>query len=133
MYHFTKLAIELNEEDESVAPTDSRRRPDQRLMEQGAWDESNKVKSEVEERQRIVRKKREAEAEAAMAQGMLQFQKRRTTHDEVAVLGLAYPEYAPIWFEKTQDEFTGSVIHLFKNEYWNCKDKGDWARCPSIF
>ena len=39
MYHFTKFAIELNEEDDSVAPTDSRRRPDQRLMEHGLWDD----------------------------------------------------------------------------------------------
>ena len=35
-----KLAF-LNEMEESVAPTDSRRRPDQRLMENAEWDEAN--------------------------------------------------------------------------------------------
>lgn len=69
MYHFTKLAIELNEPEDDIAPTDSRHRPDQRLMEEGNWDEANKIKNDLEEKQRIVRRKREAEAERAMAQG----------------------------------------------------------------
>lgn len=69
MYHFTKLAIELNEPDESVAPTDSRRRPDQRLMEEGKWEDANRIKSDVEEKQRVARRKREVEAERAMQQG----------------------------------------------------------------
>ena len=30
--------------EEGVAPTDSRRRPDQRLMENGQWDEANTEK-----------------------------------------------------------------------------------------
>ena len=30
--------------EEGVAPTDSRHRPDQRLMEQARWDEANSVK-----------------------------------------------------------------------------------------
>ncbi|CAF4875284.1 unnamed protein product, partial [Rotaria magnacalcarata] len=34
MYNFTELAIELNEFEPDVAPTDTRRRPDQRLMEE---------------------------------------------------------------------------------------------------
>lgn len=71
MYHFTKLAIELNEPEEGIAPTDSRNRPDQRFMEEGNWDEANKIKNDIEEKQRIVRRKREAEAERAMAQGLL--------------------------------------------------------------
>ena len=40
MYYFTELAVQLNEPEEGVAPTDSRRRPDQRLMEEGRWDEA---------------------------------------------------------------------------------------------
>jgi len=35
-----------------VAPTDSRNRPDQRLMEEGNWDEANRVKVFLEEKQR---------------------------------------------------------------------------------
>jgi len=71
MYYFTKLAVELNEEDESVAPTDSRRRPDQRLMEQGEWDAANKRKNELEDKQRRVRKQKEQEAEKALEAGTL--------------------------------------------------------------
>jgi hypothetical protein len=118
MYHFTKLAIELNEEDPEVAPTDSRRRPDQRLMEKGEWDDANRIKNELEEKQRVARRKRELEAEQAMQRG------------------LAYPEYEPTWFEKTQDEFTGSVIHTFKSaggNYWNKKSAQDWSKCPTLF
>ncbi|KAI6241592.1 Oxysterol-binding protein [Aphelenchoides fujianensis] len=115
MYRFTKLAIELNEPEPGVAPTDSRNRPDQRLMEEGKWDDANRVKEEVEERQRTSRRLREAEAEQAMRQG------------------LAYPEYKPLWFDKTQDEYTGSVYHRYKGEYWKCKEANDWDRCPSIF
>lgn len=51
-YNFTVFASQLNEMDESVAPTDSRRRPDQRLMEDGEWDEANRVKVQLEELQR---------------------------------------------------------------------------------
>lgn len=61
MYQFTQLAVELNEDEPHVAPTDSRRRPDQRLMEQGRWDEANKLKEEVEERQRRLRKHQTAD------------------------------------------------------------------------
>jgi hypothetical protein len=44
MYRFTKLAIELNEEEEGVAPTDSRNRMDQRIMEQGDFEKANIIK-----------------------------------------------------------------------------------------
>jgi oxysterol-binding protein 1 len=43
-YNFTEFACQLNEEEQNVAPTDSRRRPDQRLMENARWDESNTEK-----------------------------------------------------------------------------------------
>ena len=66
---FSELAVEMNEPEAGVAPTDSRLRPDQRLMEEGKWDESNRVKLELEERQRGVRKKREAEQEKAKSEG----------------------------------------------------------------
>jgi hypothetical protein len=71
MYKFTKLAIELNEPEPDVAPTDSRNRPDQRLMEEGNWDEANRVKEELEDKQRLARRKREEEAEQAMRKGSL--------------------------------------------------------------
>lgn len=62
MYYFSSLALTLNEPEEGVAPTDSRRRPDQRLMEDGRWDEANAEKQRLEEKQRTSRREREREA-----------------------------------------------------------------------
>ncbi|XP_034750447.1 oxysterol-binding protein 1 isoform X2 [Etheostoma cragini] len=62
MYFFSSLALTLNDPEEGVAPTDSRRRPDQRLMEDGRWDEANAEKQRLEEKQRTVRREREREA-----------------------------------------------------------------------
>ena len=68
-YNMSRLAVELNEMEEGVCVTDSRRRPDQRLMEEGRWDEANSEKVRLEEKQREVRKRREAEAELAIQEG----------------------------------------------------------------
>ncbi|TFJ95645.1 zinc finger CCCH domain-containing protein 11A [Platysternon megacephalum] len=69
MYFFSDLALTLNESEERVAPTDSRLRPDQRLMENGKWDEANVEKQRLEEKQRAVRRRREAEAVEALEEG----------------------------------------------------------------
>lgn len=72
-YNFTELACQLNEPEEGVAPTDSRRRPDQRLMEEGRWDEANDEKLRLEEKQRAARRQREMEAELAVQEGLSLF------------------------------------------------------------
>ena len=108
MYNFTELAIELNEDEPGVAPTDSRRRPDQRLMEEARWDEANQEKLRVEEKQRQARKAREGQANG---------------HDD----------YKSKWFQKQHDQLTDSEMHIFTNEYWECKQKQDWSRCEDIF
>lgn len=69
-YNFTELACQLNEPEPGVAPSDTRNRPDQRLMENGLWDEANIEKVRLEEKQRAARKVREAEAEKAAAEGI---------------------------------------------------------------
>lgn len=69
MYFFSSLALTLNEPEEGVAPTDSRMRPDQRLMEAGLWDEANVQKQRLEECQRLERKRREAQATQALEEG----------------------------------------------------------------
>ena len=69
MYYFSSLALTLNEEETAVSLTDSRLRPDQRLMEEGRWDEANTEKQRLEEKQRAVRRRREAEASSAMDEG----------------------------------------------------------------
>uniref|UniRef100_A0A0R3RJ87 Oxysterol-binding protein n=1 Tax=Elaeophora elaphi TaxID=1147741 RepID=A0A0R3RJ87_9BILA len=115
MYYFTKLAIELNEIEEGIAPTDSRLRPDQRLMEDGKWNEANEMKVKIEEKQRAARRERELLAGKALQRGE------------------PFEEYKPLWFKKDQHEETGALIHVFTGEYWEKKKTGDWSKCPSIF
>jgi hypothetical protein len=55
-YSFTIFACQLNEPENNVAPSDSRNRTDQRMMEDGLWDESNREKFRLEELQRDKRK-----------------------------------------------------------------------------
>lgn len=59
MYGYTHFACILNEEDETVPQSDSRRRTDQRMMENGQWEEANVEKVRLEEKQRAARKARE--------------------------------------------------------------------------
>jgi len=61
-YGFTRFAIELNElsSDMQLPPTDSRHRPDQRLLEEGKVAEADDKKQEVENKQRQLRKHRES-------------------------------------------------------------------------
>ncbi|XP_044002352.1 oxysterol-binding protein 1 isoform X2 [Aphidius gifuensis] len=114
-YSFTELACQLNEPEEGVAPTDSRNRPDQRLMENGNWDEANVEKLRLEDKQRQNRRARENENEKAAAEG------------------LPVDSYEPIWFKKQHDKHTDSLCHIYNGEYWDAKAKGDWSRCPEIF
>uniref|UniRef100_A0A915K2Z2 Oxysterol-binding protein n=1 Tax=Romanomermis culicivorax TaxID=13658 RepID=A0A915K2Z2_ROMCU len=115
IYNFTQLAIELNEPEEGVAPTDCRNRPDQRLMEEGRWDDSNAEKMRLEEKQRVVRRRREAEAEKAVSEER------------------EYKGHEPVWFVKQKDAFTGNVIHVYNGQYWQCKKNKDWHLCPDIY
>ncbi|EGI64088.1 Oxysterol-binding protein 2 [Acromyrmex echinatior] len=114
-YSFTELACQLNEPEEGIAPTDSRLRPDQRLMEDGRWDEANAEKLRLEEKQRATRRAREHDCEKATAQG------------------LSYETYEPLWFRKKQDPYTDSRCFVYNGEYWDHKSRGDWSRCPNIF
>merc|ERR1719369_2225425 len=116
-YNFTRFACELNESEPLVAPTDSRLRPDQRLMEEGKWDEANTEKVRLEEKQRAVRRRRELEAELAQQEGR------------------EYEEYQPLWFKQVVDpqQGGGKMIHLYNGNYWECKENQDWQRCPDIF
>ncbi|XP_049328227.1 oxysterol-binding protein 1 isoform X4 [Astyanax mexicanus] len=118
MYYFTQLALTLNEQEDGVAPTDSRRRPDQRLMEQGMWDEANAEKQRLEEKQRSVRREREREAV-----------RLASTAEE----GAPQDNYTALWFEQVVDEATGEPTHIYKGGYWETKEQGTWENCPDIF
>ncbi|CAD5125395.1 DgyrCDS13630 [Dimorphilus gyrociliatus] len=114
-YNMTKLAIEFNEMEENIAPTDSRYRQDQRAMENADWDKANQIKVKLEEKQRAARRQREAAAAAALAAGK-------------------EPEqWKPRWFKQQNDPYSGGDIFMFTNEYWDCKEKKDWSRCPDIY
>uniref|UniRef100_A0A8C5A0M7 Oxysterol-binding protein n=1 Tax=Gadus morhua TaxID=8049 RepID=A0A8C5A0M7_GADMO len=113
MYYFSCLALTLNELEEGVAPTDSRQRPDQRLMEAGRWDEANAEKQRLEEKQRTVRRERAAAAEAEGAQHI--------------------DNYEALWFKKIDDPVSGESLHVYKGGYWDAKEEGSWDMCPDIF
>lgn len=157
MYNFTELAIQLNEPEEGVAPSDSRLRPDQRLMEEAKWDEANIEKVRLEEKQRTLRKKREQEY-AQKHQHLASSDSTTTTSssnmnannsssdqsmnddagDYNAQLQQLHANASPhdpdaAWFRKTIDPYTNQPIHVFKNDYWDCKAKQDWSRCPDLF
>uniref|UniRef100_A0A3B3WHQ4 Oxysterol-binding protein n=1 Tax=Poecilia mexicana TaxID=48701 RepID=A0A3B3WHQ4_9TELE len=118
MYYFSSLALTLNEPEEGVAPTDSRRRPDQRLMEEGRWDEANAEKQRLEEKQRSTRRERERDAV-----------KVAPTPEEGA-----HPDnYQALWFEKIHDSVSGETLHVYKGGYWDAKEQGSWEMCPDIF
>ncbi|XP_070820609.1 oxysterol-binding protein 2 isoform X4 [Chaetodon trifascialis] len=115
MYYFSALALTLNEQEEGVGLTDSRLRPDQRLMEEGRWDEANSEKQRLEEKQRAVRRRREAEASDALDDGR------------------EYEGYQPLWFHQRRDSVTGETNFVYKGGYWEAKEKQDWSMCPNIF
>jgi len=115
-YNFTRFTCELNEEEEGVAPTDSRLRPDQRFMENGEWDKANTEKVRLEEKQRAARRQREVDMELALQEGRE-----------------AQP-YTPTWYKQEVDEYNnGKLIHVYKGGYWEAKNNQDWDKCPEIY
>uniref|UniRef100_A0A3P9MEF3 Oxysterol-binding protein n=1 Tax=Oryzias latipes TaxID=8090 RepID=A0A3P9MEF3_ORYLA len=112
MYYFSSLALTLNEPEEGVAVTDSRLRPDQRLMEDGRWDEANAEKQRLEEKQRAVRRRREGCP---------------------GPLCREYEGYQPLWFHQRRDSLTGETSFVYKGGYWETKESQDWNICPDIF
>lgn len=112
IYHFTKMACELNEPEEGVAPTDSRNRPDQRLMEAQNFPDANLSKVALEEAQRERRRQREG---LALAEG-----------PEAA-------KYTPKWFVQTEDVIQGGLAWRYNNEYWEHKASQDWEGCIRLY
>jgi len=99
-YNFSRFACELNELEDNVAPTDTRLRPDQRMMEEGRWDEANQEKVRLEEKQRAVRRMRETEAEMALQEGR------------------DYVGHQPAWYRTVPDSCNGGkLIHEYVGGY----------------
>ncbi|XP_031648097.1 oxysterol-binding protein 1-like [Oncorhynchus kisutch] len=99
MYFFTNLALTLNEPEEGVAPTDSRLRPDQRLMEVGQWDEANAEKQRLEEKQHSVHRERERSAAS-----------QRTASESEE--GTRQDNYTAQWFKRCDDPATAESTHI---------------------
>ncbi|XP_051994196.1 oxysterol-binding protein 1-like isoform X4 [Xyrauchen texanus] len=160
MYYFSTLALTLNEQEDGVAPTDSRRRPDQRLMEQGRWEEANAEKQRLEEKQRTTRREREREAartsnpsEEALIEDSISDSPLKTEEVEIASepsettyktdtdetfsdLSLSsthQDNYQAMWFERHVDPVTGEPTHIYKGGYWETKEQGNWDCSPDIF
>ncbi|KAL6114178.1 osbp2 [Pungitius sinensis] len=121
MYYFSALALTLNEQEDGVGLTDSRLRPDQKLMEEGRWDEANSEKQRLEEKQRAVRRRREAEASDAVDE--------ECDYDS----GKEYEGYQPLWFHQRRDSVTGDTNFVYRGGYWEAKERQDWSMCPNIF
>ncbi|KAI2605516.1 oxysterol binding protein [Hypoxylon fragiforme] len=98
-FNLTPFVLTFNHLDEKlekwIAPTDSRRRPDQRAMEDGEYDLAAAEKNRLEEGQRARRKVRQQRGE----------------------------EFAPAWFEKTTCEVTGVEYWKFNGKYWIQREK----------
>ncbi|CAD5232497.1 unnamed protein product [Bursaphelenchus xylophilus] len=107
MHGFSQFAIELNELEEGVAPTDSRFRPDQRYMENGDWKKANHVKTELESRQRL----------------------RKAKRDELG------KTYTPLWFlpKPESRRLTADDQIEFNLDYLVHHRTKDWKICPKIF
>ena len=108
MYNFTKLAVELNEMEANIAPSDSRLRPDQRLMEEANWDEANLLKIKIEEKQRAKRRENESK-------------------------GQKESDHKAVWFEKILVQNDNNCDWVYKNNYWQCKEAQNWSECPDLF
>ena len=108
-FNLTPFVVSLNALQESLRPhlppTDTRLRPDQRAMEDGAYDLAATEKNRVEEKQRAARRKREAEGD----------------------------EWKPKWFEKKNDPTTGESYWETNGLYWKKRAEKDWAVCDDIF
>ncbi|EME30877.1 oxysterol-binding protein-like protein [Galdieria sulphuraria] len=108
-FNFTCFAITLNELtpniEEKIPPTDSRRRPDQRALEESRFTDAANEKQRLEEKQRTSRKMRESRGE----------------------------EHVPLWFEWKYDETTEKNDWKFNGKYYIHRKEKKWDMCPDIF
>lgn len=108
-YYFQPYSFDLNnltEEMKSNLPrTDSRFRPDQRLMEYQDIDNAGDEKHRLEEKQRKTRKENEKN-------GII-------------------PK--PMYFDETYDDLTGELIYRYKGTYFEDRKNKNFAHFPDIF
>lgn len=109
----TPFAIQMNEPEDGVAPTDTRNRLDIRHLENADHKNAELCKIAYEEKQRERRK-----------QGHPQGKEKTASSDDLS--SRSPPNY---YFEHGEHKPTGIKIHLSKNNYWHSKLTKDW-KCP---
>jgi hypothetical protein len=110
-FNLTPFVVTFNHIDDSlrrlIAPTDSRLRPDQRAMEEGAYDFAADEKERLEQAQRARRRRREQAGE----------------------------EFVPAWFEKARCDISDEEYWRFSGKYWRVRERADaegpdaWREC----
>lgn len=111
-YGMGEFAISLNdlvsEHKALLPPTDTRFRPDQRLLEVGKLDEAESEKVRIEQKQRDIRRQYEEEGK----------------------------QWAPTWFEyhpPTDNDPEGCWRIKDPEAYWKHRSTGQWPSLPDIF
>ena len=108
-YYFQPYSFDLNNLTEdmknALPPTDSRFRPDQRLMEMQEIDEAGEEKHRLEEKQRKARKENQKE-------GIIP---------------------RPMYFDETYDDITGELIYKYKGNYFEDRKNKNFGHFPDIF
>ena len=108
-FYYQPYTFDLNnlteEMKKALPPTDSRFRPDQRLMEYQDIDKAGDEKHRLEEEQR-------ARAKQYKKDGFI-------------------PK--PLYFEETYDDLTGELIYKYKGNYWDMRYNHQFDNLPKIF
>lgn len=110
MYGMTRFSVQLNyfprQLHDKVAPTDSRRRPDQRALENGDMKLANREKIRLEEKQRAVRR-----------------------HNEKHNI-----EPKPYYFDLKYLPEEGKMYYMYNGTYFeHDRPNQDWSKLPDIF
>ncbi|XP_064171286.1 oxysterol-binding protein-related protein 7-like isoform X2 [Anguilla rostrata] len=106
-FNFSRMAMEMNELLPDLVPllppTDTRLRPDQRLLEEGKVNEADKKKDELEEKQRERRRAMEKRGE----------------------------KHIPRFFTKTLDE-SGREVWVTNGTYWKIREQPGFANTENL-
>ncbi|XP_048026109.1 oxysterol-binding protein-related protein 7 isoform X2 [Megalobrama amblycephala] len=106
-YGFSSFAMEMNELIPDLKallpPTDTRLRPDQRLLEEGKIQETDKKKDEIEEKQRERRK----------------------------ILAKKGEEHIPRFFRKSLDD-AGREVWLYNGTYWKIRENPGFSNVKNL-
>ena len=138
-YNFSPFAVSLNElhPGQPLPPTDSRLRPDQRLLDNGRFSEGDGVKMRLEEAQRATRKKL---AESGLVPCPRWFRPAPLA-DVIAHGGRAPPAPPPppavpaaqLGAAPGAPAGENGVVFAYAGGYWEQRRTGDWSDVAPIF